>query len=221
MVKAQRDQAERGKRGQTPLRSPVKWALLGLIIEEPSYVYDLAQRFERRYGTVLSLGDVRYAYAAVSALGARGLVEEIPGTREGSNPKPCYKATAEGVEEYRKWLIGQVGEDRKAHQFFVLALSALSAQPEQMIEVVELCEQEWLNDGMARLLARAGTSAVAREEDTSTDWLAPLLDRLIEEENRLTVGAKLKWVQYAREQLGELPGSGGHGARRTEQAERK
>ena len=31
------------------MQSPVNWALLGLVIERPSYAYELAQRFERTY----------------------------------------------------------------------------------------------------------------------------------------------------------------------------
>ena len=42
-----------GRAEATPMRSPVNWALLGLIIERPSYAYNLAQRFERRYGDTL------------------------------------------------------------------------------------------------------------------------------------------------------------------------
>jgi DNA-binding PadR family transcriptional regulator len=30
------------------MRSLVNWALLGLVIERPSYAYELARRFERR-----------------------------------------------------------------------------------------------------------------------------------------------------------------------------
>ena len=35
------------------MQSPVNWALLGLVIERPSYAYELAKRFERTYGSVL------------------------------------------------------------------------------------------------------------------------------------------------------------------------
>ncbi len=186
------------------MHSRVRWALLGLVIERPSHAYDLAQRFERRYGSVLTLSDRRHAYAALRTLGERELIEQIPGTEgEGPHPKPSYRATAKGVAEYREWLIGQVGEDRRQHELFVLALSALTRQPEQMIEVVGLCEQEWLKEGKANPISQKQKDEPA-DTDETPDWLAPLLDRLIEEENRLTVGAKLEWVQYAREQLGDF-----------------
>src|SRR5580704_2766418 len=79
-----------------PMRSPVNWALLGLIIERPSYAYDLAQRFERRYGQALPLSNVGHIYTALGVLGDRGLVEEIPGTRQGRQPRPRYRATEQG-----------------------------------------------------------------------------------------------------------------------------
>ncbi len=180
------------------MRSRVGWALLGLVIECPSNAYDLAQRFERRYGSVLSLSDTRQAYWALKTLSGRGLIEQIPGPPERPNPRPWYRATAKGIEEYRTWLIGQVGEERRRHELFVLALSVLTRQPEQINEVVTLCEQEWLKEGQANPITHSKD-----DEDELADRLTPLLERLLEENNRLTVGAKLKWVQYAREQLDE------------------
>jgi DNA-binding PadR family transcriptional regulator len=178
------------------MRSPVNWALLGLIVERPSYAYDLAQRFERRYGTVLALSNIGHVYTAMDALEGRKLIEEIPGTREGRQPKPYYRATAEGVEAYREWLVGQVGEDSRRRQLFVLALAALAGEPGQVVEIVEHCEQAWLSEGMG--------TRIAGEQGTPRDGLAGLLHRLIEEENRLAVGAKLAWAEYARQELQKL-----------------
>lgn len=180
------------------MHSPVNWALLGLIIERSSYAYDLAQRFERRYGTVLALSNVGHVYTAMGALESRELVQEIPGTREGRQPKPRYRATAEGVQAYREWLIGQVGEDRRRQEMFVLALVALAGEPEQLVDVVERCEQAWLAEGMG--------TRIAREQGAPLDGIPALLQRLIEEENRLAVGAKLAWVEYARQELKKLSG---------------
>lgn len=178
-----------------PMRSPVNWALLGLIVERPSYAYDLAQRFERRYEAVLPLSNIGHVYTALGALGGRGLIEEIPGTREGRQPKPHYRATALGIEEYCRWLISQVGEDRRRNQLFVLALTALRNEPEQVLEVMDGYEQAWLAEGMRTPIAGALESS---------DNVAELLGRLSDEENRLAVGAKLEWVEYARQELKKL-----------------
>ncbi len=178
------------------MRSPVNWALLGLVVERPSYAYDLAQRFERRYDPVLSLSNVSHVYTALGALTSRELIEEIPGTREGRQPRPRYRATAKGIEEYGAWLVSHVDEDRRRQQLFVLQLAALARAPEKLLEVVARCEEAWLQAGMKTPIARKGTSV--------TDRVSTLLTRLIGEENRLAVGAKLAWVQYAREELKTL-----------------
>jgi len=181
-----------------PMRSPVNWALLGLIIEQPSYAYHLAQRFERRYGAVLPLSNIGHIYTALGMLGGRSMIEEIPGTRAGRQPKPHYRATALGVKEYREWLVGQVGEDRRRNQLFVLALAALSNEPEELLEVMAGYEQAWLSEGMRTPIARA--------RDAASGSASALLRRLTEEENRLAVGAKLAWIEYARQELKKLRG---------------
>jgi DNA-binding PadR family transcriptional regulator len=188
-----------GHHDSAPMRSPVNWALLGLVIERPTYAYDLAQRFERRYGTVLMLSNIGHVYTALGALESRALVEEVPGTREGRQPRPRYRATDMGVSEYGRWLVTQAGEDRRRSQLFVLALAALAARPEQLLEVISGYEQAWLAEG-----ARTPIERAKEGEDDSPDVLAALLRRLIDEESRLAVGSKLAWIEYARQELEKL-----------------
>jgi DNA-binding PadR family transcriptional regulator len=178
------------------MQSPVNWALLGLVIERPSYAYELAQRFERTYEGVLSLSSVSHVYTAIAALRERGLIEEVPGTRSGRQPKPHYRASAKGVEDYREWLVRQAGEDRRRQRLFVVQLAALARNPEAALEVVEQYE--------AACLQEATRSPIPSGEDDAADAGATLRARLIAEENRHAVGAKLAWAQYARSELKAL-----------------
>lgn len=180
----------------TPMRSLVNWALLGLVIERPSYAYDLAHRFERRYGSALQVSNIGHIYTALGALGERGLIEEIPGTRQGRQPRPHYRATDHGRQDYRDWLVSQVGEDRRRQQVFVLALAALADDASDVLEVIGRCEQAWLQEGMG--------TPIARDQGCASDRLRELLRRLIDEENRLAVGSKLAWIEYARQELSKL-----------------
>jgi DNA-binding PadR family transcriptional regulator len=188
-----------GRGEAAPMRSPVNWALLGLVIERPTYAYDLAQRFERRYRTVLALANVGHVYTALGALEGRGLVEEVPGTREGRQPRPRYRATEAGVREYGRWLVAQACEDHKRSQTFVLALAALTGRPEQLLDVIAGYEQAWLAEGAGTPINRD-----AQDEQDAPGALAALLRRLIDEESRLTVGSKLAWIEYARQELAKL-----------------
>lgn len=181
------------------MQSPVNWALLGLVIERPSYAYELARRFERTYGEVLSLSSVSHVYTALTALKGRGLVEEVPGTRVGAQPKPRYQPTATGLEQYVHWLVGQVGEDRRRQQLFVLQLATFTRHPQAALEILARYEQA--------CLAEARATPVTAGSQECADGAPRLAARLANEERRLSLGAKLQWVQYARRELTVLAGA--------------
>jgi DNA-binding PadR family transcriptional regulator len=176
-----------------PMQSPVNWALLGLVIERPSYAYELANRFERAYDGALSLSSTSHVYTALGTLQDRLLVEEIAGTRAGRQPKPRYRATARGVEEYRDWLVGQFGDNRRRQRLFVLQLASLTRDPQVALEMVTRFEEACLEEAAKTAISSRTTGS----EEPGTDLVA----RLLAEENRLAVGARLAWVQYVRREL--------------------
>jgi DNA-binding PadR family transcriptional regulator len=192
------------------MQSAVRWALLGLIIERPSYAYELAQRFERTYEGALSLSSVSHAYAALGTLKDRELIEELPGTRTGRQPKPHYRATAKGIEEYHQWLIGRVAEERRRQRVFVLQLTALTRDPERAMKIVGEYEQA--------CLAETCTTLIPSGEESAPDENLDLQARLIAEEKRLAVGAKIAWARYARSEIKALANAGGANGRRDERS---
>jgi DNA-binding PadR family transcriptional regulator len=175
------------------MQSPVNWALLGLVIERPSYAYELAQRFERTYGEVLALSSVSHVYTALAALKGRSLIAEIAGTRTGAQPKPRYEATEQGIGLYGEWLVGQVAEERRRQQLFILQLSTLSRDPHAALEILARYEQACLQELRA--------TALTPRTGTVTEGAPQLAARLSNEERRLVLGAKLAWVQSARREL--------------------
>jgi DNA-binding PadR family transcriptional regulator len=175
------------------MQSPVNWALLGLVIERPSYAYELAQRFERSYDGALALASTSHVYTAIDALRSRLLIEEIPGTRSGRQPKPHYRATALGVEAYREWLVGQLDAERRRQRLFVAQLAVLRNNPQTALAIVEEYEQACLKE--------AAKIPIAHREGSTFDRLSELPARLIAEESRLAIGAKLAWIEYARQEL--------------------
>jgi DNA-binding PadR family transcriptional regulator len=178
------------------MQSPVNWALLGLVIERPSYAYELAQRFERTYDGALSLSSTSHVYTALGTLQDRGLVEEVPGTRRGRQPKPRYRATARGAAEYRDWMVGQFGENRRRQRLFALQLASLTRDPESALELVGRFERACLEE--------AAATPVASQSGDAAGTGASLASRLMAEESRLALGARLAWVQYMRRELTAL-----------------
>jgi DNA-binding PadR family transcriptional regulator len=191
-------QAGRAKKAEvardaTPMHSAVNWALLGLVIERPSYAYELAQRFDRIYQDALSLSSVSHVYTALGTLKSRALIENVPGTGTERQPKPHYRATHRGVREHREWLVAQICEDRRRQRLLVVQLAALTHHPQGAMEVIARCEQAWLEE--------AGNLPLADREGGAPDPGSELVAHLVEEERRLTVDAKLAWLEYARREL--------------------
>jgi DNA-binding PadR family transcriptional regulator len=185
--------AARAREQQNSMQSPVNWALLGLVIERPSYAYKLAQRFDRTYDGALSLSSTSHVYTALRSLLDRRLIEEVPGSGTGRQPKPCYRATSEGLEHYQRWLVGQLAEERRRQRLFAMELAALMSEPELAHAVIDGYERECLRE--------ASHNTLDAQDDGSDTAGSQLASRLANEENRLAIGARLAWVQYARREL--------------------
>jgi DNA-binding PadR family transcriptional regulator len=176
----------------SPMHSPVNWALLGLIIERPSYAYELARRFERTYDGAIALSSVSHVYTALANLRERELVEEVLGGAPEPRSKRRYRASELGESEHARWVIGGVAEERKRQRVLSVQLGALARDPERAIAVLDEYEQACLAE-----IARAPAGGAEEQGPGVTRLVA----RLAGEETRLSVAAKLKWAQYARAQL--------------------
>jgi DNA-binding PadR family transcriptional regulator len=174
------------------MQSPVNWALLGLVIERPSYAYELAQRFDRTYEGALALSSTSHVYTALSSLLERGLIEEMPGSGSERQPKPRYRATRDGVEHYQRRLIAQLSEERRRQRLFAIELAALMSEPDLARGVIDGYEQACLK--------YAGASTPSSQLN-SDDTRSQLAERFASEEQRLSMGAKLAWVQYLRREM--------------------
>jgi DNA-binding PadR family transcriptional regulator len=188
----------RNVREQTPapMHSIVNWALLGLVIERPSYAYELAHRFERTYEGALSLSSVSHVYTALATLRERRLVQEAS-TTQASAPRSRrrYEATALGLSEHARWLVEQVSEERRRQRLIVQQLGALARSPSRALDALDAYEGACLSEA-------AAAPPHGGDQGPGT---TRLVARLIGEESRLAIAARLEWVQYARTQLRALP----------------
>ncbi len=179
------------ERAGAAMRSPVNWSLLGLVIQRPSYGYELVQRFERAYGEALELSSPSQIYTALDVLQRRGLIELLPSgeTVELSRqPKPHYRVTANGMSAYVDWLASHVQGEQRRSRLFVNQLAVLPR--DEALAVIERCEHACL---------KAATAPPSQSRAANaTGQLAP---RLLDEEQRLSIDARLAWLEYARQQL--------------------
>ncbi len=172
------------------MRSPINWAVLGLLIERPGYGYDLFHRFERTYGEALVLTSPSQVYGALKPLKQKALIEQIPRDDDGaagelSQPKPRYRATVAGRCHYREWLVAQACEKRQSLELLTLLVALLP--PRDALVVVDRYERHLLSQR---------SSAPAMSEDSSA-----LARRLADHARQLETGLALKWATYARREL--------------------
>lgn len=186
--------------GSAAMRSPVNWAILGLVIERPSYGYELAQRFEHAYGEVLPISGVSHVYAALDGLRRRSMIEEVPSAAADTGvrrlPRPHYRATAHGMRSYQGRLADQMREDHRRSRLFVRQLAVFCDEPAAALELLDTYERACLEEAAKTPVGSGDGSLLDRERE--------FLARLTSEESRLTTGAKLEWVEYARREFGAV-----------------
>jgi DNA-binding PadR family transcriptional regulator len=175
------------------MRSPIAWAVLGLVIERPSYGYELTQRFRRTYGETLVLSSPKTIYNALDALKARVFIEELapaepgppePGVR-GRLPRPHYRATEQGVRAYQDWLFIQIEEERQRSRLFARQLAML--EPNAALDVIDQYERECLDE-----TDKAAAGVTEKER---------VAERLADEDEHLGLEMRLAWLDYARTEL--------------------
>jgi hypothetical protein len=171
------------------MRSRVNWAVLGLLIERPGHGYDLFQRFQRTYGSLIELTHQRPIGKALQALEKLGLIEALPPEvcpgRGSTTSKPRYRARAEAVPAYREWLIAQVTQERQVLQLLALQVGALP--PRDALVVVDHYERHLLSTRVEAPPAFDRASVLARD--------------LAEQAKQLETGVALRWTTYARRML--------------------
>jgi DNA-binding PadR family transcriptional regulator len=175
------------------MRSPINWALLGLLIGRASYGYELMQRFERTYGDTLELSSRSQIYTALDSLARRGLIERAQDARGEDvlrQPKPHYRASEAGIRAYEGWLIEQVSDDERRSRLLAGHFAVLA--PEHALRVLERCAEVCL-DAVGRL--------PAEDDEHRSERPEALAERLAGEEQRLRTGATVSWIEYARSEL--------------------
>lgn len=187
------------KSTERPMTSAINWALLGLVIERPSYGLELFYRYERAYADVLPISGQSHIYSALDALEARGLIETVPALAKGGRqPKPHYSATRVGARSYEDWLVEQVDAQLRQQQFWVRQLAIFAHDPPAALRVLDRFRNRYL----------AGVGEIGRPPGGSPTGSRELIERLALEQQRIAVGGMLTWLGAAHAGFENLAGSG-------------
>jgi DNA-binding PadR family transcriptional regulator len=196
------------------VRSTVNWAVLGLVIEKPSYGYELLQRFEGRYGEILRVSGPSHVYAALNRLEKAHLIEpahdgDAPAASE-RQPKVSYRATADGARAFRRWVGERIRDDEQRIELMGRLIAVGARRLDALGEIVDRYEHECVEAVSRMPLARREPGG---ERETEHEFTT----RLVAEERRFALEAQLLWIEFARQELAARAARR-HGAAATEPA---
>jgi DNA-binding PadR family transcriptional regulator len=180
------------------MRSPIHWAVLGLLIERPGHGYDLFQRFDSAYAGAIELSSHSQINGALKALEQRGMIERLPAggasTDARAQPRTRYQPTAKGLRDYERWLNSWSPRSADAPGVFARQVAALPTAT--ALVAIERFEQACLSETSSIRVARTQASAPSNAQE--------LQARMVAEEKHLALAAKIQWARYARSQIKTL-----------------
>jgi DNA-binding PadR family transcriptional regulator len=187
-----------------------RFAVLGLLREEPDHGYELAWRMEERLGSVKVTP--KYVYKLLKGLEQDGLIYRIAEEPSGAGPaRVVYDVTEQGVRRFAEWMRASAAMAPLYEELHLkVAFSRVPDLP-GLIELLRLRERECLallekleqpverpreagGRGWARSAAVLVRNADIDSLQTMLRWLqrtCTVMERTVAEE-RLRAGAALR-----------------------------
>jgi DNA-binding PadR family transcriptional regulator len=170
------------------MASVVYWAVLGLVIERPSYGLEFYNRYQRLYADLLPVSGSSHIYTALDELEGRGFIETVSEVGTGRQPKPHYRATPLGTRRFEDWYVEQMDAQRRGLELWARQLAIFAHEPVRAVDLIGRFRREHL--------ARAGKIGRGSEGSVSNSRGA-LIDELVAEQQRIEAGGMLSWLRFA------------------------
>jgi DNA-binding PadR family transcriptional regulator len=170
-----------------------KNAVLGLVIEQPGYGYDLARRLAERFGS--SGFAPTGVYSALDQLSSEELVRSAGARPGGANeraaPRTIYEVTPKGLDRFEGWMLGDSSLAPVRDELYMkIALS----RPHDLSRLIELTQTQE-QDCLARLQQLRDPSGRPQSKPKAWSEVAVLLVRDAEIKQ---LQARIEWLQKAR-----------------------
>jgi DNA-binding PadR family transcriptional regulator len=166
-----------------------------LVLQRPSYGYELVARFERVFSEQPWEWRVtaQAIYGALRDLEAEQMIEPIGSEESASAQRQSrqnYRVTGDGARLMREWLA-----------------TPMSGVPSREEFLIRLHFGEASDDALRELLRRHAEACLEELERIGRAPAHTRMQRLVKEDRRLAVQARLSWVDSARAEL-RKPGEG-------------
>jgi DNA-binding PadR family transcriptional regulator len=173
--------------------SPLKGAILSLVIERPGHGYDLGSRLSARLGPAWAI-DPKRLYRMLDQLESAGLLLATVET-DPDNPRQhrtVYSATPRAARALTTWMETLAPREPTRAEIQAKVAAARAQDAPRLLMALREYERDCL-----RLLAlnAAPTAAVQ-------SWLG-LVMGLVRDAGDLQLRAELEWARHARQRIGE------------------
>lgn len=171
-----------------------KHVVLGLLVEQRGYGYELQQRIDRRF-EFLGLSEST-VYGLLTRLERDGLIEERgpkeTGRTKRGAPRVIYGATDTGVEEFGRWMAAPCGAAVPREE---LHAKIVLSEPGDLPQLIEMAERQ-----ERACLAELQTLSVRSVHDVLGDDVSwrDTAAILVEDARAARLQATVDWLQRAR-----------------------
>jgi len=175
--------------------------VLGLLIERPSYGYELHARSRRRFGNLIAFGTTQ-AYQAINTLLGQSMIEAFeppesaPSQRRKRQFRIYYRVTAAGVQAFKAWLAQPVQEDSRNAELLIRLGSAGVIGAQALHQVVK--------DYQAQCNRRAKELDDEDEREPSRRRALAAAIEIIAAEQRLEIETQQRWCELALRRIETL-----------------
>jgi DNA-binding PadR family transcriptional regulator len=176
------------------VKAGTKYAVLGLLLERPSYGYEVLVRFRQAFDIGQWAITPQGLYASLDRLERDGLIEPVDEHDPDASrrqPKVPYRVTPAGVRELRRFLERPMAADPSRPELLVRLRCAASRDAEELLRMLDGYEQACLDE----------LGQIGDETGAAPPRQRSLVERLALEDRRLGIQARLQWIDYARKEL--------------------
>jgi DNA-binding PadR family transcriptional regulator len=190
-----------------------KQAVLGLVIEQPDYGYELAKRLQARCGPWAWSHPT--VYKALKELAESKHVRPLDKSQAASDEprRKVFEATPGGIHYFDAWMLGQVGMEASRSE---LELKIVLARPHQLPKLIDMT---WAHEQQCvdRLAALARTTQQV-ESGGELSW-PDVGEMLVRDTEIKRLRSQVEFLQEARRTmqlfLDRAAGSSSHRSRQT------
>jgi DNA-binding PadR family transcriptional regulator len=173
-----------------PKNMSLRFAILGLLAEEPLHGYEVKSRFERMLGGTWEV-NIGQVYTTLQRLERDGLIEASGG--RGDRNKLAYRSTASGRDAFVEWLGDPDDEPQQLRESIYLKL-LLALRQRNGVALALLGSQH-------RLYLQRLRDLAVLEEQAVRDGRDDLV--LLFRGAALHTEADLRWVESCRDALAQ------------------